>query len=489
MRKRVEHSNLFEDPLVIHSHEKVRLSVDVSMSASFSTAAEQIHNSNNTSRFVSQPNSERRKHCMDTFSTAAMDESLKHAHTQNAQPEYRYGHVINESKDPRRRKLESVTKGRSPLPIRSGMSQSEHFKLPDRTLQEELFSSDTAGKPAVSVKTAQQPILRSGNIIRELKEPEQPIWEMFPPGPDTFSSESGDMTPATERNENIESPGSLPQTKSSDSMRSRPRHPPLWSASPERYQKLFQKANPTDNNKVIRRIPYDIEESALAASTRTKTPFKGENHNDQEVSLAVPSIHKIVPTNARSQVLVPPPLQPTESRKSLHVVDTVSRLLEDSKGGVEYVKGIGVMRLEAEDASIERQSAYILHKNPQNNNDLTDGPNEERSFTIGHVTAEYMDLVGVEIRWTVQSNAFVWHKDRQVLEDLPAIPAQTIEGVFYNLEGQCFHLCLGARKAPGSLCPLKELLLIMTGPPLEFMRLKSVFETSIGAIKVNMVDE
>lgn len=425
---------------------------------------------------------------MDTFSTAAMNDSLERAPAQNAQTGYHSGHTIDENKDPRRRKQENGTKDRNTLPIRFGTSRLEHPRSPHCTLQEELWSSDPRDKPAVSVITA-QPTLRSGNIVREYQKPEQPIWEMFTLRADTFSSGADDLTPATERDDDIESHSSLPQAMPSDPIKSKPRHPPLWSASSKRYRELFRKANPIDNNKVIHRRPYDIEESVLAASMRTKTPFQGERHSDQEMSPAMLSIHKTVSTNAGSRVLVFNPLQPSESRKSLHVFDTVSRLLEDSKGGVEYVKGIGVMRLEAEDASIERQSAHKLYQNHQNNNNMTHEPNEERSFTVGHITTEYMDLVDVEIRWTAQSNTFVWHKDQQVLEDLPAIPAQTIEGVSYNLDGQCFHLCLGARKEPELRCPFKDLLLIMTAPPLEFMMLKSLFETSIGAIKVNMVDE
>ena len=428
---------------------------------------------------------------MDIFSTAAMNESLEHALTENTQPGHRYGHIIDESKDPRRRKQEKDTEERKVLPVRSGASAPKDHTFPDRAFQEKLSSPDPPSKAAPLVKGA-EPTLRSGNIARNVKEPDQQIREVFTAGDDASSSRSGNPTTATERDRNIQSHNSLSRATHSDRRKSRHRRPPLWSVSEERYQELFHRAqsfNPGENSRAKQPISHNTEKAVLAPSLRTTTLLQGERLNDQEVSAAAQKIHEIVPTNSRSNVVEFNPPRPNEPRRSSQVVDTVSRLLEDNKGGVEYVKGVGVMRVEAEDASTERKAGHHLEKNTQINNDMTVGSNEERSFTIRHITTEYMDLVDVEIRWTAQTNAFAWFKDQQTLTELQAIPAQSIGAVWYHSQGQCFHLCLRAGNVPGLQRLFNELLLVMSGDPREFMMLKSLFEASIGAMKVNRADQ
>lgn len=414
---------------------------------------------------------------MDTFSTTAMNESLKHALIQNTQPQSRYGHIIDERKDPRRRKQEGVTKDSNTLPIRSGSSVLEPHLFPDRTFQEEVLSADPLGKPALSVKIAQQAI-RSGSIFRKLEEPKQQIGETSPTDDDALSSESHN---------------SLPYVRPSGRMTSEERRVPLWSVSPERYQELFQRAqsfHSIEKGKAKQPISYDIKKAVRAASQRALNQVPREHHNNQEgFFAAVQSITRILPTSTTSSSMRANLPKMNGLRRSLQVVDTVSRSLEDGKGGVEYVKGVGVMRLEAEDAGIEQQPAHRLHKNDQTNNNLTLEPSEERSFTIQHITTEYMDFEDVEVRWTAQANAFAWHKDQETLKELQAITAQSIQGVLYQAEGQCFHLCLRVSDTPGLRYSFNELLLIMTGPPLDFMMLESLFEASIGAMKVNMVDQ
>lgn len=429
---------------------------------------------------------------MDIFSTTAMNESLGHAITQNAQPGYRYGHIIDECKDPRRRKQERDAEDRNVLPVRSGTSVIKGHDISGGALQGNLSTSDLPGKGTLLVKTA-EPTIRSGNIGRKTTEPEQRVGETIPAGDDALSSESGIATAARERDRtsSIQPHNHLPQATPSEPKKPRLRRPPLWSVSSRRYQELFLKAQssgPVQNRKAKQLISYDTEKVVLAASLQAQTLLEGEGYKHQEGFVVLRSTDEILITNPTSNFIDSNPPKPKRPRSSMQLVDTVSRLLEDSKGGVEYVKGVGVLRLEADEASTEQRPAPRLDHNPQIENETTIDSKEERSFVIQHIMTEDTDLSDVEIRWTARNNTFVWHKDRQILEEPQALPAQSIEAVWYHSEGQGFHLCPRARNAPGLQRPFKELLFVMTGPSLEFMMLKSVFETSIGAMKVNWVD-
>ena len=429
---------------------------------------------------------------MNIFSTTAMNESLDHAMTQNAQPGYWYGHIIDESKDPRRRKRESDAEDRNILPVRSETSVVNCHDISGRALQGKLSSSNLSDKETLVVKTP-EPTIRSGNIGRKTTEPEQRVGETIPAGDDTLSSGSGIATAAGERDRtsSIQPHSHLAQATPSEPKKSRHRRPPLWSVSSRRYQELFFKAQssrPVQNRKAKQLISCNTKKAVLTASLRPPTLAEGEGDKYQEGFVVLRSTDEILITNPTSNSIDSNPPKPKKPRISMQVVDTVSCLLEDSKGGVEYVKGMGVLRLEADDASAEAQPAPHLNQNPQIDNETTIEAREERSFVIQHIVTEDIDLSDVEIRWTAKNNTFVLHKDRQILEEPQTVSAQSIEAVWYHSEGQCFHLCPRARNAPGLQRPFKELLLAMTGPSLEFMMLKSVFETSIGAMKVNLVD-
>ena len=388
---------------------------------------------------------------MGTFTTAAMNESLGHALTENAAKGYRYGHIIDESRDPRRRRQGKDTEERNVLPVRPEAPVLKDHKSSDRAVQEKRSSFDPPSKVAALLRT-RQPKPRSGDIVRKAKEPKQRVRDIFTAGEiDTWPSGSGNPTAATERDRNIQSHSSLPQATPAGSNKLRRRRAPLWSVSSERYQELFRRAqslNPVKDNRAKQSITYNTEKAVLAN-----------------------------------------PRKPIVPRRSLQIVDTVSRLLEDTKGGVEYVKGVGVIRLEVEDRSTEQQPAHHPYKKDRTNSDRTPDPNEERRFTVRHMSTEHMDFDDVEIRWTARTNAFDWYKEQQTLKELQAIPAQSIDAISYSLEGQYFDLSLRAINAPGLQRPFNQLLLVMPASPLDFMMLISLFEASIGAMKVNMADQ
>ena len=174
----------------------------------------------------------------------------------------------------------------------------------------------------------------------------------------------------------------------------------------------------------------------------------------------------------------------TPPRRASHAyVDTVSRLVEDSKGEIEYVRGLGAVRVDRDDT----RSEEYLPKTSTGKKSATP-PGEEEYFLALSVATREVFAERVEIKWTPAADALSFSHRGHEIEGVGSIIIKEIRNVSYRVDNTHNHLHLdGTSSSKDTSLSFDEILFIMCDDQ-NLGALRSVIERRIGGMKVNGVE-
>lgn len=221
---------------------------------------------------------------------------------------------------------------------------------------------------------------------------------------------------------------------------------------------------PTVRN--VNESPQKFVDSHPTAHGPPSTPTSRLRQSSVEIADIVSRIPRTTINSTPQSTPHGSPLS-TPRRRTVYV-DTSSRLLADTRGEIEWVKGVGVIRAndhhEAEVAQDMNKSTPII---------------EDQSFPLkNHSTSEH-HARAKEIKWISKDDGF-----EVVLEgdERPVIAAKSVSRVSYNTDRGMFHL------APNKLlssASFGDVLLEIGGDDSTPFKFRSLVENRFGATKVD----
>ncbi|KAL9117051.1 MAG: hypothetical protein Q9187_006417, partial [Circinaria calcarea] len=183
-------------------------------------------------------------------------------------------------------------------------------------------------------------------------------------------------------------------------------------------------------------------------------------------------VSRIPRTTIRSTPQSTPHRSPlsTPRRRTVYA-DTSTRLLADTRGEIEWVKGVGIKR--ADDHHELEIGQDVKQKVPVIESDVF--PLTDHSTSEHHARAK-------EIRWISEKDGF-----EVVLEgkERPVIAAKSVSRVCYCIERRMFHLVPNKLLASASF---GDVLLEIGGDDSTPFRFRSLVENRFGATKVDKED-
>lgn len=355
------------------------------------------------------------------------------------------GSLVNPSRDPRRRPP-------LPTPVLGLIKPSADANTPlDKINEQRSTMNFPAESPKHSISLGPQ---KENAYKRDDRKPTRPYTGNLREAPKANVS-SVPHTPPKER-PSMATQNYTPRSRSHDivSPRAQRQAALAWNPStPTRSRTVGQSSQ---------KLGFSSPTAHGSPSTPTSTP---------RVSNA--EIADIVSRMPRTTIHSDPQSTPDESpqstlRKRTAYVDTSSRLLADTRGEIEWVKGFGAKRANDfhELDFGEDISEMELHL-------------EDQAFPLENISTSGHYGKAKEIRWISQKDGF-----EIVLEknERPVISAKSVSKVSYNIDRRMFHLAPSDSLGSASF---GEVLLEIGGSDRSPFRFRSLVEKRFGATKVD----